>query len=143
MSTALAFSELSFTAPMPGLEASDGFALRGIDGAPGLYAMESANPRIRMFLADAAVYVPDYAPAIPHSTLEVLGLDRTGLDGAGLDGNVPDPMGLATVLVVVNPTPEKTTVNLAAPIVLNPETGRCTQIVLDGDDYSLRAELST
>ncbi|UKA63505.1 flagellar assembly protein FliW [Arthrobacter sp. FW306-04-A] len=137
MSTALAFSELSFTAPMPGLEAADGFALRGIDGAPGLYAMESANPRIRMFLADAAVYVPDYAPAIPHSTLDVLGLDRTGLDRNG-----SDQMGLATVLVVVNPTQEKTTVNLAAPIVLNPETGRCTQIVLDGDDYSLRAELS-
>lgn len=137
MSTALAFSELSFTAPMPGLEAADGFALRGIDGAPGLYAMESANPRIRMFLADAAVYVPDYAPAIPHSTLDVLGLDRTGLDRNG-----SDQMGLPTVLVVVNPTPEKTTVNLAAPIVLNPETGRCTQIVLDGDDYSLRAELS-
>ncbi|WAH99094.1 flagellar assembly protein FliW [Arthrobacter sp. MMS18-M83] len=137
MSTALAFSELSFTAPMPGLEAAEGFALRGIDGAPGLYAMESANPWIRMFLADAAVYVPDYAPAIPHSTLEVLGLDRTALDREELDGP-----GLATVLVVVNPTPEKTTVNLAAPIVLNSETGRCTQIVLDGDGYSLRAELS-
>lgn len=126
MSTALAFSELSFTAPMPGLEGTEGFALREIDGAPGLYAMESTSPRIRMFLADAAVYVPDYAPAIPRSTLEVL-----GLNGAGP----------ATVLVVVNPTPEKTTVNLAAPIVLNPETGRCSQIVLDGD-YSLRAELS-
>lgn len=132
MSTALAFSELSFTAPMPGLEAAQGFALRGIEGAPGLYAMESTSPRIRMFLAEAAVYVPDYAPAISHSTLEVLGLDGEGLDGPRL----------ATVLVVVNPTPEKTTVNLAAPIVLNPETGRCTQIVLDGDRYSLRAELS-
>lgn len=137
MSTALAFGELSFTAPMPGLEAAEGFALRGIDGAPGLYAMESASPRIRMFLADAAVYVPDYAPAIPHSTLEVLGLERTGSDRTGLDRT-----GRATVLVVVNPTLEKTTVNLAAPIVLNPETGRCTQVVLDGEDYSLRAELS-
>ncbi|MBB6404501.1 flagellar assembly protein FliW [Arthrobacter sp. AZCC_0090] len=147
MSTALAFGELSFTAPMPGLEAAEGFALRGIDGAPGLYAMESASPRIRMFLADAAVYVPDYAPAIPHSTLEVLGLERTGLDRTGLDGTGsertgPDRTGRATVLVVVNPTLEKTTVNLAAPIVLNPETGRCTQVVLDGEDYSLRAELS-
>ncbi|MHC6219493.1 flagellar assembly protein FliW [Arthrobacter sp. MMS24-S77] len=132
MSTGLAFSELSFTAPMPGLEAAEGFALRGIDGAPGLYAMEAGSPRIRMFLADAAVYVPDYVPAIPHSTLEALGLGSNGLDQAGL----------ATVLVVVNPTPEKTTVNLAAPIVLNPETGRCTQIVLDGEDYSLRAELN-
>jgi flagellar assembly factor FliW len=127
MSTALAFSELSFTAPMPGLEVADGFTLRGIAGAPGLYALESTSPRIRMFLADAAVYVPDYAPAIPRPTLEDLGLDRTEL---------------ATTLVVVNPTPEKTTVNLAAPIVLNAETGRCTQLVLDGKEYPLRAELS-
>ncbi|MFH5880031.1 flagellar assembly protein FliW [Arthrobacter sp. NA-172] len=127
MSTAQAARELSFTAPMPGLETAEGFALRGIDGAPGLYALESASPRIRMFLADAAVYVPDYAPAIPGSTLEDLGLEATEL---------------ATTLVVVNPTLEKTTVNLAAPIVLNPETGRCTQLVLDGREYSLRAELS-
>lgn len=127
MSTAQASRELSFTAPMPGLEASDSFALRGIDGAPGLYAMESASPRIRMFLAEAAVYVPGYAPAIPRSTLEDLGLDRAEL---------------ATTLVVVNPAPEKTTVNLAAPIVLNPETGRCTQLLLDSKEYSLRAELS-
>lgn len=132
MSTAQASRELSFTAPMPGLEASDGFALREIDGAPGLYAMESASPRIRMFLAEAAVYVPGYAPTIPRSTLEDLGLDRAGLDRAGL----------ATILVVVNPTPQKTTVNLAAPIVLNPETGRCTQLLLDSKEYPLRAELS-
>jgi flagellar assembly factor FliW len=126
MSTAQASRELSFTSPMPGLEASDGFALRGIDGAPGLYAMESVTPRIRMFLAEAAVYLPDYAPAIPRTTLEALGLDRAEL---------------ATTLVVVNPTPEKTTVNLAAPIVLNPETGRCTQLLLDSKEYPLQAEL--
>ncbi|MDQ0029418.1 flagellar assembly protein FliW [Arthrobacter bambusae] len=127
MSPAQASRELSFTAPMPGLEAAEGFALRGIDGAPGLYAMESASPRIRMFLADASVYVPDYAPAIPDSTLEDL----------GLQGTQP-----ATTLVVVNPTLEKTTVNLAAPIVLNPDTGRCTQLLLDSKEYPLRAELS-
>jgi flagellar assembly factor FliW len=127
MSTAQASRELSFTAPMPGLEAAEGFALRGIDGAPGLYAMESTSPRLRLFLADAAVYVPDYAPAIPRSTLEGLGLALTDL---------------ATTLVVVNPTPEKTTVNLAAPIVMNAETGRCTQLVLDSEEYPLRAELS-
>ncbi|WP_423183657.1 flagellar assembly protein FliW [Arthrobacter sp. NyZ413] len=126
MSTAPEFRELSFTAPMPGLEAAASFVLREIDGAPGLFAMESASPPIRMFVADAAVYVPDYAPTIPRAVLEELGLGQAGLP---------------TTLVVVNPTPERTTVNLAAPIVLNAETGRCTQLVLDGADYPLRAEL--
>lgn len=126
MSAALAFDTLTFAAPMPGLESAEGFALRGVSGAEGLYSLEISEPRVRMFLADAAVYVPDYTPTIPGGVLESLGLT----DGTD-----------ASTLVVVNPNPEKTTVNLMAPIVLNPSTGVCLQVILDGAKYPLRAEL--
>jgi flagellar assembly factor FliW len=107
---------------MPGLEASAGFSLRGVDGAPGLYALEaSEGVQVRLFLADAAVYVPDYTPALPVSTREA---------------------GQSTTLLVVTPGPGKPTVNLAAPIVLNPDNGLCTQLVLDGSNYPLRAQLA-
>jgi flagellar assembly factor FliW len=47
------------------------------------------------------------------------------------------------VLIVVNHSPGSTTVNLMAPVVLNAGTGRCTQLVLDGRDFPLRAELGS
>ncbi|MGJ3192714.1 flagellar assembly protein FliW [Paenarthrobacter nitroguajacolicus] len=127
MSTALAFDTLTFAAPMPGLESAEGFSLRGVYGAEGLYALEVAEPRVRMFVADAAVYVPDYEPTVQVDVLEALGVAS---------------LSEMTVLVVVNPTPEKTTVNLMAPIVLNPANGVCLQVILDGAKYPLRAELA-
>ncbi|QNE15640.1 flagellar assembly protein FliW [Pseudarthrobacter sp. NBSH8] len=112
---------VTFTAPMPGLEGADGFTLRSVDGAPGLFALEaSAGTAVRLFLADASVYVPGYSPPIPEQASDA---------------------GQTTTLLVVNPGTGKPTVNLAAPLVLNPETGTCTQLLLEGDAYSLRAEL--
>lgn len=126
MATPLASTPVTFTAPMPGLENVHDFALRNIDSAPGLFALESGSAPVRLFLADAAVFVPGYAPPLPAAALEALGLG---------DGDSP------RVLVVVNHSPASTTVNLMAPIVFNPATGRCTQLVLDGTEYPLRAEL--
>ncbi|MDR6986214.1 flagellar assembly factor FliW [Paenarthrobacter nitroguajacolicus] len=127
MSTTLAFETLAFVSPMPGLESAEGFSLREVPGAQGLYALEVSEPRARMFVADAAVYVPDYAPGIPGAVVDALGLSS---------------LLEATVLVVVNPAPEKTTVNLMAPILLNPADGSCLQVILDGNTYPLRAELT-
>jgi len=126
MNSVLSSTPVTFTAPMPGLENIHDFALRNIDSAPGLYALESASTPVRLFLADAAVFVPGYAPPLPGSALEALELG---------DGEAPQ------VLVVVNHSPAATTVNLMAPIVLNPTARRCTQLVLDGKEYPLRAEL--
>ncbi|CAI3792881.1 Flagellar assembly factor FliW [Pseudarthrobacter sp. MM222] len=119
---------VSFTAPMPGLENVHDFTLRSVEGAAGLYALESGATPVRLFLADAAVFVPGYAPPIPAATLEALGLGQS---------EAPQ------LLVVLTHAPGSTTVNLMAPIVLNPATGRCTQLVLDGRNYPLRADLNS
>jgi flagellar assembly factor FliW len=112
---------VKFTTPMPGLEGADGFTLRGVDGAPGLFVLEaSAGTALRLFVADAAVYVPGYAPPIPEQATAA---------------------GQTTMLLVVNPGSGKPTVNLAAPLVLNSETGTCTQLILDSNVHSLRTEL--
>jgi flagellar assembly factor FliW len=119
---------VSFTAPMPGLENVSDFTLRSVEGAAGLFALESGSTPVRLFLADAAVFVPGYAPPIPAAALEALELEQ---------GEAPQ------LLVVLNHAPGSTTVNLMAPIVLNPAIGRCTQLVLDGRDYPLRADLNS
>ncbi len=120
---------VTFTAPLPGLESAHDFSLRAVDGAVGLYALESAEPvPVRLFLADASVFVPGYAPPIPARLLAELELEQ---------GEAPQ------ILVVLNHSPEATTVNLMAPILLNPGTRRCVQQVLDGNEYPLRAELKS
>jgi len=119
---------VTFTAPMPGLENVQDFTLRSVEGAPGLYALEAGSPSpVRLFLADAAVFVPGYAPPIPEATFQALELEQ---DQA------------LQVLLVLNHSPKATTVNLMAPIVLNPATRRCAQLVLDGREYPLRADLN-
>jgi flagellar assembly factor FliW len=46
--------------------------------------------------------------------------------------------------VVINPGEnEATTVNLMAPIVLNRVTGGCAQIILEGQDWPLKADLAS
>ena len=128
MNSVLSSTPVTFTAPMPGLETVHDFALRNIDSAPGLFALESGSAPVRLFLADAAVFVPGYAPPLPASALDALELG---------EGEAPQ------VLVVVSHSPAATTVNLMAPIVLNPATRRCTQLVLDGKEYPLRADLAS
>lgn len=120
---------VSFTVPMPGLENARDFTLRSVDGATGLYALEATSGTpARLFLADAAVFVPGYNPPIPAAALEALELE---------EGEAPQ------VLVVLNHSPKATTVNLMAPIVLNTATRRCSQLVLDGREYPLRADLNS
>ncbi|MET1154894.1 flagellar assembly protein FliW [Arthrobacter sp.] len=120
---------VTFTAPIPGLENVHDFTLRSVEGAAGLYALEAGSPSpVRLFLADAAMFAPGYAPPVPEATLQALALEQ---DQA------------RQVLLVLNHSPGSTTVNLMAPIILNRGTGRCTQLVLDGRDFPLRAELGS
>lgn len=118
---------LSFVSPPPGLDPLTEFSLTEIPGAVGLFTLQSADDqRTRLFVLDASVYLPDYSPVISDD--HAASLDLTGPDDALL-------------LVVTNPGEDGTTVNLMAPIVVNATTGRSAQIILDGQDWPLRAEL--
>ncbi|THJ65061.1 flagellar assembly protein FliW [Arthrobacter echini] len=116
----------TFLSPPPGLAPLTEFRLEEVGGAQGLFTLISTDqPDVRLFLLDAASYVPEYRPRFSAAQREVLGAD------------VPD----ALLFVVANPGTGGTTVNLAAPIVLDPATGQCAQLILEGD-YPLRAPLA-
>ena len=118
---------LSFVSPPPGLAPLTEFSLPEIPGAVGLFTLQSADhQRTRLFVLDASVYLPDYSPVISDD--HAASLDLTG------------PCD-ALLLVVTNPGENGTTVNLMAPIVVNAATGRSAQIILEGQDWPLRAEL--
>jgi len=118
---------LTFVAPPPGLAPLTDFSLDPVDGAHGLYALVAEDdPALRLYVVDAGVYLPDYAPVITDEHADALGL-ATADD--------------AMVLVVATPAATGTTVNLMAPIVVNSSTGRSAQVILDGQDWPLRESL--
>ena len=120
---------LTFVTPPPGLAPLTDFSLQKIDGAEGLYALFATRaPATRLFVLDAAVHLPRYTPVISDEQCTALGL------------TAPED---ALVLVVVNPGEGGTTANLMAPIVVNAGTGLCAQVILDGQDWPLQAELGT
>jgi flagellar assembly factor FliW len=121
---------LSFLVPPPGLEPLVDFSLDETDGAPGLYTLTASMEHgPRLFVLDAALHLPRYQPTITDEQCELLGLK------AAED---------ASVLVVINPGEnESTTVNLMAPIVLNRVTGGCAQVILENQDWPLKAELAS
>jgi flagellar assembly factor FliW len=119
---------LTFIAPPPGLAPLVDFTLDDIEGAEGLYALRAkADTNRRLFVLDAAVHLPDYTPVLSDEQC------------AALDVSTPENVLL---LVIVNPSEAGTTVNLMAPIVVNATTGACAQLILDDQDWPLRAELS-
>ena len=119
---------LTFVSPPPGLAPLTDFILDDVNGAAGLYALHAAaDPAIRLYVLDAAVYLPWYNPEI------------TDEQAAGLSITDPDE---AMVLVVANPSEVGTTTNLMAPIVVNSKTGHCAQVILEGQDWPIRAELT-
>jgi flagellar assembly factor FliW len=118
---------LTFVTPPPGLGPLTDFTLNLIDGSDGLYSLVAqATEDIRLFVIDAAVYLPDYTPELSAEQVATLNL------------TVP---GDALVLVVANPGASGTTVNLMAPIIVNASSGDAAQVILDGQDWPLRAEL--
>lgn len=119
---------LRFVSPPPGLSPLLDFTLTDIDGADGLFRMEANRDQgVRLFVLDASVYLPEYTPVISDEDCATLHIQQ------------PED---ALVLVVTNPSEGGTTVNLMAPIVVNAATGMCAQIILDGQQWPLRAELS-
>ncbi|MCC3270948.1 flagellar assembly protein FliW [Arthrobacter gengyunqii] len=120
----------TFLTPPPGFAPEVNFLLSAVDGADGLYSLKSAQSGdaegLRLFVLDAAVYLPGYQPEISDD-------QRLQLDLADA--------AEARVLVVANSTEEGTTVNLLAPIVLNTRTLHCTQVILDGQDWPVRIPL--
>lgn len=118
---------LRFLTPPGGFEPLVDFALHDIEGATGLYALQSTDDdATRVFVLDAGVHLPDYTPEISDE-------QSTELQLVTSDD--------AIVLVVANPRDGGMTLNLMAPIVVNASSGRCAQVILEGQDWPLRAEL--
>lgn len=120
--------ELTFVTAPPGMAGLQRFVLSALDDSGHLFALRSADePAVRLFVVPPQPYFPHYAPRIDDSTRGSLGLGDE------------DPV----LLVVVHPGQDggAPTANLLAPMAVNPATGSAVQVVLDGDEWPLRAAL--
>jgi flagellar assembly factor FliW len=105
--------QLTFREPLAGLGSFTRYDLSPLAGAAGTYVLRAAEqPGVRLFLVDAAEYVPDFEP-------------RLG------DAAAPD----ARVLVVVTPRSDGMTANLLAPIVVDLTERTALQVIV-ADDLS-------
>jgi flagellar assembly factor FliW len=120
-------ARLTFVAPPPGLAPLVEFDLTDVEGALGLYTLrDTAGEDVRLFLLDPAHFVPEYRPAL---SAEQLG---------ALDAASDAELDVYVVATIQDGAP---VVNLLAPIVVQPLTARAAQVILEGDEWPLRAEL--
>jgi flagellar assembly factor FliW len=117
-------STLTFEEPMPGLAPHTVYTLEPVDGANGVFSLRPVDaPEVPLFVLDATVYAPTYAPDVTGPCRQI-----------GLE-----PGERAWILVVATPGDARTSVNLAAPVLVNEAEGRAVQAVLDG--WAVRAPL--
>ncbi|WP_210479824.1 flagellar assembly protein FliW [Naasia sp. SYSU D00948] len=118
---------LTFTAPPPGFAPVVDFTLSAVDGADGLFTLrDSEGADLRLFLVDPGVFVPDYAPKLAEEHYTPLGAESSEQ---------------VDTLVVATMTDTGPVVNLFAPILVNPATNAAAQVILDGTDWPIRAQL--
>lgn len=118
---------LTFLAPPPGLAPHVDFALAPVDGADGLFSMRAVDDaELRLYLVDPRTVLSEYAPTLTDEQADGLALDS------------PDD---ALILVVAHPSSEGVSVNLLAPVIVNQTTGAAAQVILEDQDYPLRAPL--
>lgn len=117
---------IEFATAMPGLTPYTAFRLVPIAGVEGLFALRAVDADVRLFLLETGSVDLEYAPRIP----------------AGVRGEIGASASDALrTFVVANPSDDGVHVNLRAPIVIDAETGRAAQVILDDQDYPIRALL--
>jgi len=120
-------ARLTFVTPPPGLDPLVDFDLAEVEGAVGLYTLRDASDAdVRLFLLDPVHFVPEYRPSL---SAEQLG---------ALDVASDVELDVYVVATIQDGAP---VVNLLAPIVVEPRTARAAQVILESDEWPLRAEL--
>nr|WP_236571206.1 flagellar assembly protein FliW [Microbacterium hydrocarbonoxydans] len=116
--------EVEFAAPMPGLSPHTAFRLEPLEGADGLYALRAVGADLRLFLFDPRPAGFGYDPVLSAG-------DRAEIGAVEADD--------VRVFVVANPADDGVYLNLRAPVIVHPQSGRAAQVILDDQDYPIRA----
>lgn len=117
--------------PMPGFPDDARFALVRLDDDGVLHGFRSLDSEdLQFVVVPPAPFFPDYTPEIGDEVVTDLGI-------------APEDANDVLVLLVVRAGASlaDTTVNLRAPLVVNPATRRASQVILEDADLPLAAPL--
>jgi flagellar assembly factor FliW len=116
---------IDMAVPMPGFPAHQQFVLVRLNDQGLLYAFTSVqDPDLRFLVAPPEPFFPDYAPEIENEVFAAL--------------NTKDPDRLL-VMVVITAGVNETTANLLAPIIVDRDSRRAMQVVLNDSKMPVRA----
>jgi flagellar assembly factor FliW len=89
--------------------------------APFKWLQSLDEPGLAFVIIDPALFHPDYRVSFsPEAVAEVQGVDG-------------DPLTVAVILTIPSDDPARITANLRGPLLMNPRTKRCKQLVLSDD----------
>lgn len=95
---------------------------------PLCWLQSVTDPALAVVVADLAYVAPDYRPVVSAADLAELELER------------PEDAIVLGVAVLAS-DPQASTVNLRAPLIINPVLRRGRQIVMEDDRYAIRHPL--
>ena len=126
--TSLEMPIIDMVVPMAGFPAHRQFVLVRLNDEGLLYAFTSIDdPELRFLVAPPEPFFPDYAPEIENEVFAAL--------------NTKDPDRLL-LMVVITAGQHETTANLLAPIIVDRDTRRAMQVVLNGTGMPVRAAMN-
>ncbi len=122
-----AIRPVTLTEPVPGFPSHRDYVLVAADASGLLRWLQALDPEGPRFLVvPPAPFVPEYAPRLPGAVLTELDLDS------------PAAAELLCLVTVPDGDASSATMNLRAPLVLDPATGRGRQVVLSDGGYPIR-----
>ncbi|MGN8770370.1 flagellar assembly protein FliW [Paenibacillus barengoltzii] len=112
-----------FPKGIPGFEEHTRFAVIELSDAPFSYLQSLQEKEISLLLTDPFIFFPEYEFDLPESVVEEMKL------GASF---------LIRCIVTLNKDITRSTINLLAPIVFNPENRNARQVILHSSEYQTR-----
>lgn len=123
-------SILTFEKGIPGFEDFKRYVLINFElGSDDLMCLQSVDEKeVAFVLVNPYNLKADYAPALTEEDVDDLGITD---DTEGV---------FCYAICTIKDQITENTVNLQSPIVVNPDTMRAKQIILDSNDYAVRHE---
>ena len=123
--------KLYFPDGLFGFEEEKEFFLLPFEGGDGMLLcfQSAATPGLAFVAMNPFSLKPDYAPVLTPRELEAMGVGRS------------EELCYYVLCVVRHPVGEST-VNLRCPVVVNEDTRRAVQVILEDGDYHMRHRLA-
>ncbi len=96
------------------------------EGSPFRWLQNVEDGSMALLVVDPSHYVDHYRPEMPGAVADNLRLSNE------------TPILVYTVCTIPSGDPKAMTLNLAGPVVINAETRRALQVVLEDEDYPVR-----